>query len=258
MQFQLEGMKNIGESLRREMEEYGRIISFGKSDMLFDYDEVLDYFYIILSGKVKIYHMNLNNGKEQTLYLLGRGDMYDTVTLLDGKPHEVMSEVLEGGEVLRVPIAKVREWIYRYPVFGEIVLKYVASQVRQVEEHRPAVEIQYRRVVRPEGNPRAQQVMKEVYGLRDDWWRGLGVLAASGLAPRERYAAHDAEKRIPVEVEPAVEPRGCICGEVLKGVKRPVDCPLFGGKCTPSTPVGACMVSPEGACQAWHKYKLDA
>ena len=134
MQFQLEGMKNIGESLRREMEEYGRIISFGKSDMLFDYDEVLDYFYIILSGKVKIYHMNLNNGKEQTLYLLGRGDMYDTVTLLDGKPHEVMSEVLEGGEVLRVPIAKVREWIYRYPVFGEIVLKYVASQVRQVEE----------------------------------------------------------------------------------------------------------------------------
>ncbi len=134
MQFQLEGMKNIGESLRREMEEYGRIISFEKSDMLFDYDEVLDYFYIILSGKVKIYHMNLNNGKEQTLYLLGRGDMYDTVTLLDGKPHEVMSEVLEDGEVLRVPIAKAREWIYRYPVFGEIVLKYVASQMRQVEE----------------------------------------------------------------------------------------------------------------------------
>ena len=138
------------------------------------------------------------------------------------------------------------------------ILESVLMLVRQVEEHRPAVEIQYRRVVRPEGNPRAQQVMKEVYGLRDDWWRGLGVLAASGLAPRERYAAHDAEKRIPVEVEPAVEPRGCICGEVLKGVKRPVDCPLFGGKCTPSTPVGACMVSPEGACQAWHKYKLEA
>ena len=87
-----------------------------------------------MSGKVKIFQMNLNNGKEQTLYLLGRGDMYDTVTLLDGQPHEVMSEVLEAGEALRVPIGKAREWMYDYPIFGEIVLKYVAGQIRHVEE----------------------------------------------------------------------------------------------------------------------------
>ena len=87
-----------------------------------------------MSGKVKIFQMNLSNGKEQTLYLLGRGDMYDTVTLLDGRPHEVMSEVLEEGEALRVPIGKAREWMYDYPIFGEIVLKYVAGQIRHVEE----------------------------------------------------------------------------------------------------------------------------
>ncbi len=135
------------------------------------------------------------------------------------------------------------------------ILESVLMLVRQVEEGRPAVEVQYRRAVRPEGNPAALAVMNEVYGLRDDWWRGLGVLPASGLAPREKYAGHDAEKRIEVEVGPAREPKGCICGEVLKGVKRPVDCPLFAKACTPSTPVGACMVSPEGACQAWYKYR---
>ena len=134
------------------------------------------------------------------------------------------------------------------------ILESVLMLVRQVEEHRPVVEIQYRRVVRPEGNPRALHVMNEVYDLRDDWWRGLGILPASGLAPREKFARHDAERRIEVEVEETVEPKGCICGEVLKGVKRPVDCALFGRVCTPATPAGACMVSPEGACQAWHKY----
>ncbi len=134
MQFQLESFNRIGEGLRREIEEVGKIVSFRKSEPPFDYDETLEYFFIFMSGKVKIFQMNLNNGKEQTLYLLGRGDMYDTVTLLDGRPHEVMSEVLEAGEALRVPIGKAREWMYDYPVFGEIVLKYVAGQIRHVEE----------------------------------------------------------------------------------------------------------------------------
>ncbi len=134
MRFKIEGMSRIGDSLRQEMEQYGKTVSFEKGDTIFDYDKTLSYFYFILSGKVKIYHMNLNNSKEQTIYLLARGDMYDTVTLLDGKPHEMMSEVLEGGEAFRVPIGKIREWMYDYPVFGEIILKYVASQMRQVEE----------------------------------------------------------------------------------------------------------------------------
>ena len=134
MQFQLAGMSRIGDKLHKEIEQYGKMVEFEKGDTIFDFDETLDYFYFILNGKIKIYHMNLNNGKEQTIYLLTRGDMHDTVTLLDGRPHEMMSEVLESGEAFRVPIGKVREWMYDYPIFGEIVLKYVASQMRQVEE----------------------------------------------------------------------------------------------------------------------------
>lgn len=134
MHFQLESFRQISDRLRREIEEVGRVVAFAKNTPPFDYDETLHYFFIFLSGKVKIFQLNISNGKEQTLYLLGRGDMYDTVTLLDGKPHEMMSEVLEAGEMLRIPIGKAREWMYEYPVFGEIVLKYVAGQIRHVEE----------------------------------------------------------------------------------------------------------------------------
>ncbi|MCD6200835.1 MAG: hydrogenase formation protein HypD [Bacteroidales bacterium] len=137
------------------------------------------------------------------------------------------------------------------------ILRSVFMLVKQVEENTPKVEIQYTRVVRPEGNLEALQLMEEVYELRDDWWRGLGMLPASGLGLQNKYAAHDAEKMIEVEVEDTVEPKGCICGEVLKGVKKPVECPLFGTVCTPENPVGACMVSPEGACQAWYMYRSN-
>lgn len=134
MRFQIAGMSRIGDKLRQEMLKYGKTVQFKKGDTIFEYDETIEYFYFILSGKVKIYHMNIINNKEQTIYLLVRGDMYDTVTLLDGKPHEMMSEVLESGEAFRVPIGKIREWMYDYPIFGEIILKYVAAQMRQVEE----------------------------------------------------------------------------------------------------------------------------
>jgi len=134
MQLQLDTFGNIGEKLRSEMDEYGRMVSFSKKDVLFDCDDALAYFYIFLGGKVKISQINLSNGKEQTIYLMSRGDMYDTVTLLDGKVHEVLVEVLEEGTAMKIPIGKAREWMYAYPIFGEIVLKYVASQLRKVEE----------------------------------------------------------------------------------------------------------------------------
>jgi len=78
--------------------------------------------------------MNISRAKEQTIYLLGRGDMHDTVVLLDGESHDVMSEALESGEVLKLPLGMVREWMYDFPVFGEIILRYIAKQVRQTEE----------------------------------------------------------------------------------------------------------------------------
>jgi len=134
MQLQPERFGDISDQLRIEMERYGEVIFFEKHEVLFDCDDALDYFYIFLDGKVKISQINLSNGKEQTIYLMVRGDMYDTVTLLDGKVHEVLVEILEEGSALRVPINKAREWMYDYPVFGEIVLKYVATQLRKVEE----------------------------------------------------------------------------------------------------------------------------
>ena len=134
MKLQLDRFGNIDDPLRIEMEKYGRVVSFGKRESLFDCDDALDYFYIFLDGKVKLSQINFTNGKEQTIYLMSRGDMYDTVTLLDGRVHEVLVEILEEGSALRVPIGKAREWMYDYPAFGEIILKYVATQLRKVEE----------------------------------------------------------------------------------------------------------------------------
>jgi hydrogenase expression/formation protein HypD len=134
------------------------------------------------------------------------------------------------------------------------LMEAILMLVRQCEENRPAVEIQYKRAVRPEGNIRARELLDEVFELRDDWWRGLGILARSGYRVRDRYAAFDAERMINVTVEPTREDKGCICGEVLKGLKTPLECMLFGKACTPNNPVGACMVSNEGACQAYFRF----
>ncbi len=137
------------------------------------------------------------------------------------------------------------------------LLKAIYMLVKQVEDKTPKVEIAYKRVVTPEGNIKAQQMLEEVFELRDDWWRGLGVLPKSGMGIREKYESFDAEKMIPVEVEPTREDKGCICGEILKGLKNPKDCKLFAKVCTPSNPVGACMVSHEGSCHAYYKYNRD-
>lgn len=119
----------------------------------------------------------------------------------------------------------------------------------------PAIEIAYRRAVKPEGNPAARALMDRVLEPCDADWRGLGVIPGSGLAIRPEFAACDAERRFAIEPEPALEPRGCRCPEVLRGVCDPADCPLFGRRCTPEDPVGACMVSSEGACAARYRYR---
>jgi len=134
------------------------------------------------------------------------------------------------------------------------LMQSILMLVKQIENNDPKVEIQYTRIVKPEGNIKAQQMLDEVFEYGDDWWRGLGVLKNSGLKIREKYAMHDSEKMIEVEVEPTIEPKGCICGEILKGVKSPKDCKLFATVCTPSNPVGACMVSNEGSCAAQYLY----
>jgi len=132
--FQLDTFGPLGEQLQKAFAEHGTVVTFDRRDYPFDYDDALHHFYIFLSGKIKIFQMNITNAKEQTIYLMSRGDMFDTVSLLDGQVHEVMVEVLEAGSAMRIPVGKAREWMYDYPVFGEIILKYVARQLRHVEE----------------------------------------------------------------------------------------------------------------------------
>lgn len=134
------------------------------------------------------------------------------------------------------------------------LVESILMLVRQIETNDQKVEIQYRRAVRPEGNIKAREMLDEVFILRDDWWRGLGILNNSGLGIREKYAGFDAEKMLHVDVEPTRDDKGCICGEILKGLKNPKECKLFAKACTPENPAGPCMVSNEGACQAYYRY----
>ena len=134
------------------------------------------------------------------------------------------------------------------------ILQTIYMLVKQIHDNNFKVEIQYKRVVKPEGNIKAQEILKEVFSLREDWWRGLGNIPYSGLCINEKYSDYDAERMIEVNIEETKEEKGCICGEILKGLKKPNQCKLFGTICTTSNPVGACMVSHEGACSAYFRF----
>ena len=135
------------------------------------------------------------------------------------------------------------------------VMQAILMLVRQVNEGRCEVENQYRRAVRPEGNERAKAEVAEIFELRKSFeWRGLGLVPYSGLRLKETYAAFDAERRFRLEEKPAKDNPACECGAILRGVKKPAECKLFGTACTPDTPMGSCMVSPEGACSAHWTY----
>ena len=135
------------------------------------------------------------------------------------------------------------------------VLQSVWMVVKQIAEGRAQVENQYRRVVPRAGNKAALAAVAEVFELREFFeWRGLGTIAHSGVRVRERYAAFDAERKFAVANIRAVDPQACQCGEVLKGRLKPQQCRIFGTACTPQTPLGALMVSTEGACAAFYNY----
>jgi len=148
---------------------------------------------------------------------------------------------------------------YRVPIvitgFEPVdMLEGVLMTVRQLEAGRAVVENQYARAVRPEGNLRSKKLMEEVFEVCDRKWRGVGLIPKSGFKLRHEYRDHDAERIFEVEGIVTRESPLCISGLVLKGLKKPVDCPAFGTACTPATPLGATMVSAEGACAAYYAY----
>lgn len=152
------------------------------------------------------------------------------------------------------------EFLARDHGVGGVVTGFEAHDVLQalqrlVRQRAPAIEIEYGRAVRPEGNVVARRLMAQVFEPCDADWRGLGVIPGSGLRIRGEYAAFDAERRFAIDIGEPLEPKGCRCGEVLRGVLDPAECALFGVRCTPEDPVGACMVSSEGACAARYRYR---
>jgi len=135
------------------------------------------------------------------------------------------------------------------------IIQSIYMIVKQIAEGRAEVENQYSRVVRPEGNVKAVQAMAQTMELRPFFeWRGLGFITHSALKVRPEFADWDAELQYEVPGLRVADPKACQCGEVLKGVIKPWECKVFGTACTPETPIGTCMVSPEGACAAYFNY----
>ena len=180
-----------------------------------------------------------------------------------GAPHNRVQAFLAAGHVCAVmgyhqyePLARE----YRVPIvvtgFEPIdILQGIRRCVLQLEAGEAKVENQYARAVKREGNLPAQHMVREVFQVIDRKWRGIGVIPRSGFGLSPAYAEFDAERRFGVADYHADEPSECLSGLVLQGVRKPVDCPAFGTRCTPEHPLGATMVSNEGACAAYYRYR---
>jgi len=135
------------------------------------------------------------------------------------------------------------------------VMQAILMLVRQINDGRAEVENEFTRAVTRDGNLKAQALVSDVFELRRSFeWRGLGMVPYSALRIREAYGAFDAERRFRLETRSVADNKACECGAILRGVKHPRDCKVFGTVCTPESPIGSCMVSSEGACAAYYSY----
>ncbi len=134
------------------------------------------------------------------------------------------------------------------------ILQGILVLVKMVVDGTSRIASEYDRVVRREGNQKAQEILYTVFDVCDSRWRGIGEIAGSGLTFAREYARFDVRAKYDIEIPEPVQPAGCICGNVLLGLKMPNDCGLFGKECTPANPIGPCMVSSEGSCAAYYKY----
>ncbi len=130
----------------------------------------------------------------------------------------------------------------------------ILAAVKQLEEGKHVVENQYKRMVRKEGNREAQKIVTEVFEQGDQMWRGIGTIPGSGWKLKEKYKRFDADRKFAIDLKPAGENAECIAGDIMKGIKKPYQCPQFGKGCTPQNPLGAPMVSSEGACAAYFNF----
>lgn len=137
---------------------------------------------------------------------------------------------------------------------SEEILIALMSLLEQIDSGKVEVTNNYRSVVKAEGNVAAQKILSQVYEVADAEWRGMGTIPASGLRMRDEFAAFDIERVEPVEIERIEKKTPCRCGEVLRGIINPTECPIFGKACQPLHAIGPCMVSVEGVCAAWFKY----
>ncbi|MBN1655790.1 MAG: hydrogenase formation protein HypD [Deltaproteobacteria bacterium] len=137
------------------------------------------------------------------------------------------------------------------------MVRAIVALTEQVSQNHPRVDNCYRAAVRPEGNSKALEVMFKLFEPCDSVWRGIGEISDSGLKLRAEYRKYDAAQRFKVELPPVLEPLGCRCGDVLRGVISPSRCGLFGKSCTPDSPKGACMVSSEGSCAAYYQFRQE-
>jgi hydrogenase expression/formation protein HypD len=183
-------------------------------------------------------------------------------TLLSSEENQVDAYLAAGNVCTIMGLGEYEEIAEKYqvPIVAtglepNDILEGILMVVKLLEEGRAEVQNQYVRSVRREGNVAARKAVEEVFEITDQKWRGLGVLPASGLRIRERFARFDAARRFRVAGVEVDEPEICISGEVLRGMKRPGECPAFGAECKPEHPLGATMVSSEGACAAYYKYQ---
>ena len=201
-------------------------------------DEGIDNFYLLVANKTMPRAYEALAGSADVFLYPGHVHAITGTALLEDLRRRGVSGVLAGFTAKELLVA-------------------LAVAVTKAQEGEPFFVNAYPRVVRPEGTPQAVALIDEVMEACDAAWRGLGTIAGSGLALREEYAAHDAERAFEIPRMDGRANPACRCGEVLRGAIRPSQCPLFGRVCTPMSPVGACMVSGEGACSAYYQYGGD-